>query len=208
MTERTTINPSSDGDLAPRKALQVLVIEDDDVTRTEIVGTLVAQGFQVTEAGNGRAGLWRLWDGRPDIILCDLLMPVMDGLEVLDAIRNRPEWATIPFVFLTSCDDRASMRRAMETGADDYVTKPFEPRELVSALRAPENRRPSRREPAPDQFRTRHVGASARVLHLLTSSRYAEVFSPAARRRGVSISSARHPQCRASAQPDHGNFVL
>jgi CheY-like chemotaxis protein/anti-sigma regulatory factor (Ser/Thr protein kinase) len=117
-------------------ALRVLVIEDDEVVRAEIVGTLQAQGFHVTEAENGRSGLWRLWDGRPDIILCDLMMPVMDGLEVLDAIRNRPEWATIPFVFLTSCDDRASMRRAMETGADDYVTKPLVVRELLSALRA------------------------------------------------------------------------
>jgi signal transduction histidine kinase len=128
--------PASGTDLAPRHTSRVLVMEDDDVMRAEIVGTLVAQGFEVAEAANGRAGLWRLWDGRPDIILCDLMMPVMDGLEVLDAIRNRPEWATIPFVFLTSCDDRASMRRAMETGADDYVTKPLVPRELVSALRA------------------------------------------------------------------------
>jgi signal transduction histidine kinase len=136
MSERTSSTPQSGADLAPRQMPRVLVIEDDDVMRAEIVGTLVAQGFHVTEAGNGRAGLWRLWDGRPDIILCDLMMPVMDGLEVLDAIRNRPEWATIPFVFLTSCDDRASMRRAMETGADDYVTKPLVARELVSALRA------------------------------------------------------------------------
>jgi two-component system sensor histidine kinase/response regulator len=136
MAERLPTTPASGTDLAPRHTPKVLVIEDDDVMRAEIVGTLVAEGFQVAEAANGRAGLWRLWDGRPDVILCDLMMPVMDGLEVLDAIRNRPEWATIPFVFLTSCDDRASMRRAMETGADDYVTKPLVRRELVSSLRA------------------------------------------------------------------------
>jgi signal transduction histidine kinase len=65
-----------------------------------------------------------------------MLMPVMDGLEVLDAIRQHPEWATIPVVFLTSCADRACLRRAMERGADDYVTKPLVARELVSALRA------------------------------------------------------------------------
>jgi signal transduction histidine kinase len=134
MPERATISPETT-ELAGRTA-RVLVIEDDDVVRAEIVGTLAAQGFHVTEAENGRAGLWRLWDGRPDIILCDLLMPIMGGLEVLEAIRTRPDWATIPLVFLTSCDDRASMRRAMESGADDYVTKPLVARELVSALRA------------------------------------------------------------------------
>jgi signal transduction histidine kinase len=130
------IQPPTDEASEPGHAPHVLVIEDDDVMRAEIVSTLAGEGFEVSEANNGRAGLWRLWDGRPDLILCDLMMPVMDGLEVLDAIRNRPEWATIPFVFLTSCDDRASMRRAMETGADDYVTKPLVRRELVSALHA------------------------------------------------------------------------
>src|SRR5262245_12333361 len=136
MTTVERILPPTDGAPAPGHGPHVLVIEDDDVMRAEIVSTLTAEGFEVSEANNGRAGLWRLWDGRPDLILCDLMMPVMDGLEVLDAIRNRPDWATIPFVFLTSCDDRASMRRAMETGADDYVTKPLVPRELISALRA------------------------------------------------------------------------
>lgn len=136
MTGRPAMTIAGGPDATPRRLPRVLVIEDDDVVRAEITGTLAGQGFEVTEAGDGRAGLWQLWDGRPDIILCDLMMPVMDGLEVLDAIRNRPEWATIPFVFLTSCEDRASMRRAMETGADDYVTKPFVARELVSALRA------------------------------------------------------------------------
>jgi CheY-like chemotaxis protein len=120
----------------PDPMVRVLVIEDDEVTRAEIVAVLRTHGFHVTEAENGRAGLWRLWDGRPDLVLCDMLMPVMDGLEVLDAIRQHPEWATIPVVFLTSCADRACLRRAMERGADDYVTKPLVARELVSALRA------------------------------------------------------------------------
>jgi CheY-like chemotaxis protein len=136
MSERAMPSAPTVRESGPLGSLRVLVIEDDAVVRAEIVGTLVAEGFHVTEAENGRSGLWRLWDGRPDLILCDLMMPVMGGLEVLDAIRNRPEWATIPFVFLTACDDRASMRRAMETGADDYVTKPLVARELVSALRA------------------------------------------------------------------------
>jgi signal transduction histidine kinase len=135
MTERGTTEEAVATEPAKHQP-RVLVIEDDELVRAEIAVTLFGQGFEVTEAENGRAGLWRLWDGRPDVILCDLLMPVMDGLEVLEAIRNRPEWATIPVVFLTSCDDRASMRRVMEAGADDYVTKPLVPRELVSALRA------------------------------------------------------------------------
>lgn len=161
--------PPPAADPAPRLPPHVLVIEDDDAIRAEIASTLGAQGFRVSEANNGRAGLWRLWDVRPDLILCDLVMPVMDGLDVLAAIRGRPEWTTIPFVFLTSCDDRASMRRAMETGADDYVTKPLVHRELLDTLRAALDRggrfarvaaeRPDHRHyaltlPLPDELRT------------------------------------------------------
>jgi two-component system, sensor histidine kinase and response regulator len=189
MAERLPTTPTSGTDLAPRHTPKVLVIEDDDVMRAEIVGTLVAEGFQVTEAANGRAGLWRLWDGRPDVILCDLMMPVMDGLEVLDAIRNRPEWATIPFVFLTSCDDRASMRRAMETGADDYVTKPLVPRELVSSLRAAldkQGRFESEAAQRLDQFRYTLTLALPHEFRtpLDVIFGYAEVLMDAARERG------------------------
>ena len=115
---------------------RVLVIEDSETVLAEIEGILEANGFEVITASDGRMGLWRLWGGLPDLILCDLMMPEMDGFEVLEALRQRPEWATIPFVCLTARTERQAMRRAMELGADDYVTKPVTARELVSAVTA------------------------------------------------------------------------
>jgi signal transduction histidine kinase len=115
---------------------RVLVIEDSETVLAEIEGILEANGFEVITASDGRMGLWRLWGGLPDLILCDLMMPEMDGFEVLEALRERPEWATIPFVCLTARTERQAMRRAMEMGADDYVTKPVTARELVSAVTA------------------------------------------------------------------------
>jgi two-component system sensor histidine kinase/response regulator len=199
-----------------RPAPRVLVIEDDEVVRAEIAATLMEQGFDVAEAENGRAGLWRLWDGRPDVILCDLMMPVMGGLEVLDAIRNRPEWATIPVVFLTSCDDRASMRRAMEAGADDYVTKPVVARELVSALRAAldkQDRFESEAAHRLDQFRQTLSFAVPPEFRtpLDVIFEYAEVVGHAARRRDDEHLGAVADGIRNAARQLHRiteNFVI
>ena len=180
--------PRARADGLATRRLRALVIEDDQVVRTEIAGILTGEGFEVVEAENGRQGLWRLWDGRPDVILCDLLMPVMDGLEVVEAVRNRTDWATIPFVFLTSCDDRASMRRAMESGADDYVTKPLVARELVSALRAALDKRgrfESEANERVDQLRTTLTLALPHEFRtpLDVIFGYTEVLADAARER-------------------------
>lgn len=114
----------------------MLVIDDSATIRAEITGILEASGYEVTTAANGRQGLSKLWRTRPDLILCDLGMPELDGFEVLAALRARPDWAIIPFVCLTSHSERTAMRRAMEMGADDYVVKPVTATELLSAVSA------------------------------------------------------------------------
>ena len=89
----------------------------------------------VDAVDNGRAGLERLAQQRPDLVVCDLMMPELDGYETLRAIRGDPETETLPVLIMTARDDRASMRRGMELGADDYITKPFKIGDLLRAVR-------------------------------------------------------------------------
>jgi CheY-like chemotaxis protein/signal transduction histidine kinase len=115
---------------------KVLVIEDNDAIRDEIAVILGFEDFEVIVAENGREGLQRIEESLPDVILCDLMMPEMDGYETLEVLRGDPRSATIPFICLTARAERVDMRRAMDLGADDYVTKPFTADELLAAVNA------------------------------------------------------------------------
>lgn len=114
----------------------VLVIEDESSVRDFVVCALRMQGHTVFEAENGVVGLALAQARHPDLVLCDVQMPEMDGYETLKALRADPGTATIPFVFLTGYADRADIRQGMEMGADDYLTKPFTLPELTAALKA------------------------------------------------------------------------
>ncbi|PSB45484.1 diguanylate cyclase [filamentous cyanobacterium Phorm 6] len=113
---------------------KILVIEDDRVIRENILKLLKAEGFDVTGASNGAQGLSAAVSSLPDVILCDVMMPELDGYGVLVALRSHPITATVPFVFLTGKAERSEMRQGMELGADDYLTKPFTKAELVGAI--------------------------------------------------------------------------
>ncbi len=116
--------------------VSILVIEDSSVLREEIGDILRLEGYEVWEAENGRVGLELAKLRRPNMILCDVVMPEMDGLSVLRAVRQHPETETIPLIFLTGQADKRDIRRGMELGADDYLTKPFTAGELLGAVRA------------------------------------------------------------------------
>ncbi|MEG4961169.1 MULTISPECIES: EAL domain-containing response regulator [unclassified Microcoleus] len=113
---------------------KILVIEDEQIIRENILKLLKAEGFDVTGAENGAQGLNAAVSNLPDVILCDVMMPELDGYGVLVALRSNPVTATLPFVFLTGKADRSEMRQGMELGADDYLTKPFTKAELVGAI--------------------------------------------------------------------------
>ncbi|NJM59438.1 MAG: EAL domain-containing response regulator [Oscillatoriales cyanobacterium RU_3_3] len=113
---------------------KILVIEDEQVIRDNILKLLKAEGFDVTGAENGLQGLSSAMSNFFDVILCDVMMPKLDGYGVLAALRSNPVSATVPFVFLTGKADRSQMRQGMELGADDYLTKPFTKAELVGAV--------------------------------------------------------------------------
>jgi DNA-binding response OmpR family regulator len=114
--------------------VSVLVIEDQQKLRENILQTLEMEGYAVTSAPNGMIGVSLAKRDIPDLIVCDIMMPGMDGYSVLLELQRSPETATIPFIFLTARTDRESQRQGMELGADDYVTKPFTSSELVAAV--------------------------------------------------------------------------
>lgn len=115
---------------------RILVIEDEKPLRDEIAATLNYEGYDVAVAENGRNGVDVARQIGPDMVVCDITMPEMDGYGVLEELRKDQETQLIPFMFLTARADKSFMRQGMELGADDYLTKPFTRSELLSAIRA------------------------------------------------------------------------
>ncbi len=115
---------------------RILVIEDDAAVRSLIAETLQFKGWQPVVAADGEEGVRLAQMDVPDLIVCDIQMPKMDGYEVLRNVRQNPLTAAIPFMFLTGLNEKPRMRQAMEEGADDYLVKPFTVQELVAAVDA------------------------------------------------------------------------
>ncbi len=111
----------------------VLVVDDEQRIVNFTRMNLELEGCRVLSASNGREALERARDDFPDIVLLDIMMPGMDGFEVLRRLR---EWSTVPVIVLTAKDDEEDRIRGLELGADDYIGKPFSHRELVSRIRA------------------------------------------------------------------------
>lgn len=112
----------------------ILVIEDESDTRNLFLTVLEAKGFDTLAAENGFVGIQQAQKYLPDLIICDIAMPDMDGYDVLNALRQDPVTAIIPFIFLTGSHDKAAVRKGMELGADDYITKPSTIEELMKAI--------------------------------------------------------------------------
>ncbi|MFN6513577.1 MAG: EAL domain-containing protein [Nostoc sp. CreGUA01] len=113
---------------------KILIIEDEESVRENILDLLEAEDFETIAAANGRIGVDLAISQVPDLILCDMMMPEIDGYGVLTVLRQDPATATIPFIFLTAKSAKSDFRRGMDLGADDYITKPFTRAELLSAI--------------------------------------------------------------------------
>lgn len=113
---------------------KILVIEDEELVRENLLDLLEAENFETLSAPNGKKGLDLAIAETPDLILCDMMMPELDGYGVLTALRQEAKTATIPFIFLTAKSAKADFRQGMDMGADDYLTKPFTRAELLSAI--------------------------------------------------------------------------
>ena len=113
---------------------KILVIEDNNEIRESIIEILELADYEVTVANNGKQGVELAILYLPDIILCDIMMPEIDGYGVLYLLNKNPETTNIPFIFITSKSERLDLRKGMEMGADDYLTKPFGRLELLHAI--------------------------------------------------------------------------
>ncbi|WP_138505126.1 EAL domain-containing response regulator [Nostoc sp. PA-18-2419] len=113
---------------------KILIIEDEESVRENILDLLEAEDFETLGAANGKIGVHLAISEVPDLILCDMMMPELDGYGVLTALRQDAMTATIPFIFLTAKSAKSDFRRGMDMGADDYITKPFTRTELLSAI--------------------------------------------------------------------------
>lgn len=114
----------------------VLVIEDEPEMRRNIARLLKLEGYDAAIAEDGKAGLRLARERKPDLILCDVMMPEMDGHDVLRALRQDPELRSVPFIFLTARGEKSDQRSGMNLGADDYLTKPVDNEELLAAVAA------------------------------------------------------------------------
>ena len=130
---------------------KILIVEDEADIRTELAEWLQFEGYEVIEAEHGRVGLAQAKKHLPDLIICDIRMPQMDGYTLLLEIRATPRLTHIPFIFLTATATRDSFRKGMELGADDYITKPFTHAEVIRAVQARLEKHRLVRQQAQDQ---------------------------------------------------------
>ncbi|MCW2925309.1 MAG: response regulator with CheY-like receiver domain and winged-helix DNA-binding domain [Thermoleophilia bacterium] len=115
---------------------QIVVIEDEDAIRDVVAYNLEREGYLVATAKDGRAGLQLVRDTSPDLVLLDLMLPELDGVDLCRELRADPATTAIPVIMLTARGEEADVVLGLGVGADDYVTKPFSPRELVARVQA------------------------------------------------------------------------
>ncbi|MCD6063307.1 MAG: transcriptional regulator [Flavipsychrobacter sp.] len=113
---------------------KILLIEDNTEIRENMAEILELSGYEAITAPDGRKGVSLALETKPDIIVCDIMMPELDGYGVIHMLQKNPSTQNIPFIFLTAKAERAEIRKGMELGADDYLTKPFNGTELLNAI--------------------------------------------------------------------------
>ncbi|MBC7919869.1 MAG: response regulator [Ferruginibacter sp.] len=118
----------------------ILLIEDNDAIRENTAEILELTGYTVHTAENGKIGVEKALANQPDLVICDIMMPVLDGYGVLHIFNKNPQLSGIPFIFLSAKIERTDFRKGMELGADDYLTKPFDESELLTAIEGRLNR--------------------------------------------------------------------
>ena len=115
---------------------KILLIEDNEALRENTAEILTLANYHIMTAENGKIGVEKAIANPPDLIVCDIMMPVLDGYGVYQIISKHPNLQHIPFIFLSAKSERTDLRKGMEMGADDYITKPFSDSELINAIRA------------------------------------------------------------------------
>jgi len=136
---------------------KILVIEDETLLRENTIELLELEGFQAISAENGVVGVQLAQKCKPDLIICDVMMPELDGFGVLHQLRLNSATASIPFIFLTAKTERGDIREGMDLGADDYLAKPYDANELLKAIAT----RLEKHATLMQQYQTEHRRAEA-----------------------------------------------
>jgi signal transduction histidine kinase len=142
---------------------RILVIEDEAPILENVVESLELEGYEAQGVLNGMLGVQAALENPPDLIICDITMPGMTGYEVLLQLRDHPRTTMVPFIFLTARADRDSMRQGMNIGADDYITKPFSIRDLLTAIQA----RLARKDVLAREYTARLEELRGTLIHVL-----------------------------------------
>ncbi|GAB4020196.1 hypothetical protein GCM10028808_60530 [Spirosoma migulaei] len=134
----------------------ILLIEDEEQIRKNLLEILQLKGYQVTAGADGLEGIQLANQQPPDLILCDIMMPHLNGYQVVEHIRTQESLSLVPFIFLTAKSDMVDLRRGMELGADDYLTKPFSTKDLLAAIesRLKRHQQKPTRQPRPVGLQT------------------------------------------------------
>lgn len=155
---------------------KILVIEDEEETRDNLMLMLEMEGFKPFAAPNGRKGVEVAKRELPDVILCDVSMPELDGYGVLEALRADEKTVSIPFIFLTAKGDKKDLRTGMNLGADDYLTKPASAEDVLNAINARLDRHSEKEQAAMAKVELKPNFDSAKPLEALgLTPREAEV---------------------------------
>lgn len=144
---------------------KILIIDDDEAIRTRLQDILQYEGFIVLTAENGLAGFQLAQQELPDLIICDILMPELNGFGVLLKLRQIPSTATVPFIFLTGQTTQHDMRSGMELGADDYLTKPVQINSLLSSIYARLEKQQALRKDTTQRLETLRMSLGYDFLH-------------------------------------------
>ena len=113
---------------------KILIIEDNPEILDNISEILELDGYEILKAQNGKQGVEAAINNQPDLIICDIMMPVMDGYAVLHMLQKNEKLQNIPFIFLSAKNERTDIRKGMQLGADDYISKPFDPTDLLNVI--------------------------------------------------------------------------
>lgn len=147
----------------------ILVIDDQPQMRRNLQTILEMEGFRVLTASDGATGLALACNELPDLILCDIMMPRLDGYGVLQALRVHPATAAVPFLFLTAKGEKSDIRAGMNLGADDYLTKPVARKDLLTALATRFERERQQEEAMRERFARARTGPDFSSPGLLVS---------------------------------------
>lgn len=151
---------------------KILVIEDELTVREIICEILIAEKFDVFSAEDGYSGVQLAQEKSPDLILCDIMMPVLNGYEVLSELRKQQTTAVTPFIFITAKASNLDLRQGMALGADDYITKPFTKDDLLGAVLARLDRQTAMmRNCTIDQYKCKDLEKKVHNLQQFTENR-------------------------------------